>query len=67
VRNKHQPKPVLTAFVNNVSGDAFEAYVMGTEEIEGKPFYVLKLKEHPRIVKMAVSALKKSKKPLDAR
>jgi hypothetical protein len=53
-------KPPLTAFVNNISGDFFEAYLLGTEEIEGKPFYILQMKDHPRIVKMAMSALKKS-------
>lgn len=65
MRNRNRPTPVLTGFVNNVSGDYFEAYLMGTEDIEGKPFYVLKLKDHPRIVKMAVSALKKSKRLQD--
>jgi len=62
-----KPTPVLTGFVNNISGDYFEAYVLGTEEIEGKPFYVLKMKDHPRIVKMAVSALKKSKAAVDSK
>lgn len=65
-KNKQQ-KPILSVFVNNISGDSFEAYLMGTEEIEGKPFYILKLKDHGRIVKMAVSALKKSNKQLETR
>ncbi len=58
-RNK-QPAPELVAFVNNISGDRFEAYLIGTEQIEGRPFYVLRMKDHPRVVKMAVSALKKA-------
>lgn len=64
-RQPNKPTPVLTGFVNNISGDYFEAYLMGTEDIEGKPFYILKMKDHPRIVKMAVSALKKSKTTVD--
>ena len=64
-RQPNKPTPVLTGFVNNSSGDYFEAYLMGTEDIEGKPFYILKMKDHPRIVKMAVSALKKSKTTVD--
>jgi hypothetical protein len=62
-----KPAPVLTGFVNNISGDYFEAYLIGTEDIEGKPFYVLRMKDHPRIVKMAVSALKKSKTAVDSK
>lgn len=64
-KRPNKPTPVLTGFVNNISGDYFEAYLMGTEDIEGKPFYILKMKDHPRIVKMAVSALKKSKTTVD--
>lgn len=66
-RQPKKPAPVLTGFINNVSGDYFEAYLMGTEDIEGKPFYILKMKDHPRIVKMAVSALKKSKVVVDSK
>ena len=39
---------------------------MGQEDIEGKPFYVLKMKDHPRVVKMATSALKKTKLSVDS-
>lgn len=62
-----KPTPILTGFVNNISGDYFEAYLIGTEDIEGKPFYVLRMKDHPRVVKMAVSALKKSKVAVDSK
>lgn len=61
MRRQVRPKPVLSGFVNNVSGEYFEAFYMGLEDIEGKPFYVLRLKTHPRIVKMSTSAVKKTK------
>ncbi len=64
-RGKKQPAPELVGFVNIISGDYFEAYLLGTEQIEGRPFYILKMKNHPRVVKMAVSALKKSKIDVD--
>ena len=60
-RREVKPAPILTGFVNNISGEYFEAYFMGQEDIEGRPFYVLKMKDHPRVVKMATSALKKTK------
>ena len=63
--NKVKPAPVLTGFINNMSGEYFEAYFMGQEDIEGKPFYVLRMKNHPRVVKMATSALKKTKLSVD--
>jgi len=44
-----------------MSGEYFEAFYMGTEDIEGKPFYILRMKTHPRVVKMAVGALRKTK------
>jgi len=65
VKRQQKPVPVLTAFINNVSGEYFEAYYMGTEDIEGKPFYILRMKDHPRVVKMATSALKKTKLAVD--
>jgi len=61
-----RPAPVLAGFVNNVSGEYFEAFYMGLEDIEGKAFYVLKLKDHPRVVKMATSAIKKTKLTVDS-
>jgi hypothetical protein len=71
VKNIHNKKaqkaPVLGVFINNISGETFEAYLLGTEEIEGKLFYILKMRDHQRIVKMAVSALKKSNKQLEPR
>ena len=67
MRRPPKPNPVLTGFVNSISGDYFEAFLVGTEDIEGKPFYVLRMKDHPRIVKMAVGALKKSRQSLTSR
>lgn len=61
-----KPAPVLAGFVNNRTGEYFEAFYMGLEDIEGKPFYVLKLKDHPRVVKMATSAIKKTKLTVDS-
>jgi hypothetical protein len=65
VKKRQKPKPILTGFVNNVSGEYFEAYLIDVEDIEGRPFYVLRMKDHPRIVKMAMSALKKLKQAVD--
>ncbi len=65
-RREVKPAPILTGFINNISGEYFEAYFMGQEDIEGKPFYVLKMKDHPRVVKMATSALKKTKLSVDS-
>lgn len=61
-----KPAPVLAGFINNVSGEYFEAFYMGLEDIEGKSFYVLKLKNHPRVVKMATSAIKKTRLTVDS-
>jgi len=57
-RTKKYP---LAAYTNIMSGEYFEAFYMGTEDIEGKPFYILRMKTHPRVVKMAVGALRKTK------
>ena len=62
----NKPAPVLAGFVNNMSGEYFEAFYMGLEDIEGKAFYILKLKDHPRVVKMATSAIKKTKLTVDS-
>jgi hypothetical protein len=61
---KRDKKPVLTWFHNTITGDKLQAFLLDTETIEGKQFYVLKMTDHPRIVKMAVEALKKIKQPL---
>ena len=62
-----KPKPeILTGFVNNLTSEYFEAFLVGTEDIEGKPFYVIRLKNHPRIVKMAMSAVKKQRVAVDS-
>ena len=61
MKKRNSVKPELTGFTNHVSNEYFEAYLMGIEDIEGKPFYILRMKDHPRIVKMATSALRKTK------
>lgn len=67
MKKTKRPTPVLAGFTNNVSGEYFEAYYMGDEDIEGKTFYVLRMKDHPRVVKMAANAVKKTKLSVDVK